>query len=95
MSEKNSQQNEPSKIDNAGQIFLEEVTKPPPKGQSFWRRTGRALLIPALAILTGLLISGLFIIATSEDVYAAFGRSIGAGLQVLHHGGQLQPVLCE
>jgi ABC-type uncharacterized transport system permease subunit len=81
MSENNSQPKKPSKIDSAGQIFVEELTKPPPKDQSFWRRTGKALLIPTLAILTGLLISGLFIIVTSEDVYAAFGRSIGAGLQ--------------
>jgi simple sugar transport system permease protein len=81
MSDKNSNQKEPSKIDQAAEIFVEEVTKPPPKNQSFWHRTGKALLIPALAILTGLLISGLFIVVTSEDVYAAFGRSIGAGLQ--------------
>jgi len=81
MSEEKKQQKEPSKIDNASQIFVEELTKPPPKGTSFWRRTGKALLIPTLAILTGLLISGLIIVITSEDVYTAFGRSIGAGLQ--------------
>jgi simple sugar transport system permease protein len=72
---------EPGKLDRAGKIFIEEITKPPPKGQSFWRRAGKALLIPILAIITGLLISGLIIIISSEDVYAAFGRSIGAGLQ--------------
>jgi simple sugar transport system permease protein len=75
------QQKEPGKLDRAGKIFIEEITKPPPKGQSFWRRAGKALLIPILAIITGLLISGLIIIISSEDVYAAFGRSIGAGLQ--------------
>jgi len=79
MSEEKHQKKEPGKIEKAGKIFIEELTAPPPKGQSFWRRTGTALLIPTLAILTGLLISGLFIIITSEDVYAAFGRSIGAG----------------
>jgi simple sugar transport system permease protein len=81
MSENNSQHKEPGKIGRAGQMFVEEVTSPPPTSQSVWRRAGKALLIPALAILTGLLISGLFIIVTSEDVYAAFDRSIGAGLQ--------------
>ncbi|MEA3438902.1 MAG: ABC transporter permease [Chloroflexota bacterium] len=81
MSEEKPQKKEPGKIEKAGKMFIEELTAPPPKGQSFWRRTGKALLIPTLAILTGLLISGLFIIITSEDVYAAFGRSIGAGLQ--------------
>ncbi|MEA3440478.1 MAG: ABC transporter permease [Chloroflexota bacterium] len=81
MSEGKPQQKEPGKLDRAGKIFIEEITKPPPKGQSFWRRAGKALLIPTLAIITGLLISGLIIIISSEDVYAAFSRSIGAGLQ--------------
>jgi simple sugar transport system permease protein len=81
MSDNNSQSKEPSKIDQAAQIFVEEVTKPPSKDQSIWRRMGKAMLIPALAILTGLLISGLFIIITSEDVYTAFGQSIFAGLR--------------
>ena len=81
MSDDTPSKQEPGKLDRAGKIFIEEVTKPPPKGGSFWRRTGKALLIPTLAILTGLLISGLFIIITSENVYEAFGESIGAGLQ--------------
>jgi len=79
MSEEKPRKNEVGKLDRAGKIFIEEVTAPPPKGQSFWHRTGKALLIPTLAILTGLLISGIFIIVTSESVYDAFGRSIGAG----------------
>ena len=81
MSEEKPKQEEPSKIDSAAKIFVEELTKPPPKGQSWWRRVGKVLLIPTLAIVSGLLISGLIIIASSEEVYAAFGRSIGAGLQ--------------
>jgi len=80
MSQDKQQKKEPNKIEKAGQIFLEEVTATPSKEQSWWRRTGQALLIPALAIFTGLLISGLIIIITSEDVYEAFGQSIGAGL---------------
>jgi len=81
MSEDKSQPKEPSKIDKAGKIFIQEVTAPPPKGKSWWRRTGKTLLIPTLAILTGLLLSGLIIILTTEDVYAAFGQSIGEGFK--------------
>lgn len=80
MSEEKPNNKETGTIGRAGKIFLEEVTKPPPKGQSRWRRIGKSLLIPILAIFTGLLISGLFIILTTEEVYAAFGRSIGEGL---------------
>ena len=81
MSEEKPQEKEPGKIDRAAKIFVEELMAPPPKGQSGWRRMWKALLIPILAILTGLLVSGLIIILSSEDVYAAFGRSIGAGFQ--------------
>ena len=40
----------------------------------------RSLLIPALSVLTGLIIGALLIIVTSESVYAAFGNSFGEGL---------------
>ena len=66
MSEDKQQNKEPGKIEKAGRVFLEELNSPPPKEQSRWRRMGQALLIPSLAILTGLLISGLIIIITSE-----------------------------
>jgi general nucleoside transport system permease protein len=45
-----------------------------------WRAIQRTLLIPALAVFTGLLLGAILIILTSESVYAAFGQSIGAGL---------------
>jgi simple sugar transport system permease protein len=38
-------------------------------------------LIPLLAILTGLILGGIIIILTTEDVYAAWGESPGAGLR--------------
>lgn len=62
---------------NAGQIFMEELqatTQPKRRG------VGQSLLIPILAVITGLIIGGIFIILTSESVYAGFGKSIGDGL---------------
>lgn len=47
---------------NAGKIFLEEVSKSP-------------LTVTILAIVTGLLLGGLLVAITTEEVYAAFGES--------------------
>ncbi|MBC8496308.1 MAG: hypothetical protein H8D37_01480, partial [Chloroflexi bacterium] len=49
----------PNKKD-AGRIFLEEVSKSP-------------LTVTILAIFSGLLLGGLLVAVTTEDVYAAFG----------------------
>lgn len=62
-----------------GKIFLEEVTEPA-AGKSGIRRLGQIVLVPILAVITGLLFGAIFIILTSENVYVAFGRSLGAGL---------------
>ncbi|HSB89031.1 MAG TPA: ABC transporter permease [Anaerolineales bacterium] len=64
---------------NAGKILLEELAGGPPE-TSRGRRLRRALLVPVLAVVTGLLLGGLFIILTSEEVYAAFGRGVFTGL---------------
>jgi len=50
---------------NGVQVFVEEVTAGPPKHITGWRRIGRTLLIPVLAILSGLVMGGVFIILTS------------------------------
>ncbi len=61
--------------------MLDELNNPPAVHHaSGWRRTGRVLLVPALAVFTGLVIGAIFIIITSEEVYAGFGQSFGAGL---------------
>ena len=62
---------------NAGQIFMEELraSQQPKRGG-----IGQSLLIPILAVITGLIIGGIFIILTSESVYAGFGKSLGTGL---------------
>ncbi len=67
---------------DAGKILIEELT---PQGRNKKknkeaRRRGQVVLIPLLAVLTGLIVGGIFIILTTEDVYTAFGQSIGAGL---------------
>jgi len=59
MSEKEKEQ--PKKKD-AGKIFLEEISKSP-------------LTVTILAIVTGLLLGGLLVAITTEDVYATFSES--------------------
>ncbi|NMD26819.1 MAG: ABC transporter permease, partial [Chloroflexi bacterium] len=61
-----------------GQAILKEINPPPEEEahkKSFWK----AISIPALAILTGLLIGAVMIAATSNTVWAAFGQSIWKG----------------
>ncbi len=66
---------------DAGQILLQEVTDPtPPKGKAR-RSYGRMVAIPLLAIFSGLVLGAIFIAVTSQEVYAAFGQSFGAGLR--------------
>jgi len=66
---------------DAGKVLLEEVTtggvKTPGKKRSLWR----TLTVPLLAVITGLIFGGIFIILTTPEVYQAFGESIGAGLK--------------
>lgn len=70
-----------AKKPDAGKVFLEELThSPAAQKNAGLRRLGRTLLIPFLAIVTGLICGGLIIIATSETVYQAFGQSFFAGL---------------
>jgi ABC-type uncharacterized transport system permease subunit len=70
----------PEKQD-AGKIFLEEVTAGPPKHLPRWRRTLQSILVPLLAIFLGLVCGGIIIILTSASVWAAFQVSIMAGLK--------------
>ncbi|HSV85275.1 MAG TPA: hypothetical protein VLH85_01785, partial [Levilinea sp.] len=61
------QQEAPKK--NAGEIFLEEVSRiPERRSQSWWRTVA---LIPLLAVFTGLVIGGIFITFTTPAVYEA------------------------
>ncbi|MEM7336529.1 MAG: ABC transporter permease [Chloroflexota bacterium] len=69
----------PEEQKNAGEILLDELTSAP--SGSRWRQLRQTILIPFLAVITGLIVSGIFIVLTTEDVYRAFGESIGAGFQ--------------
>ncbi len=60
-----------------GKILLEELTKKPSR-----KSIGQTILIPFLAVITGLIIGALFIIFTTEDVYAGFQVSLGEGLRI-------------
>jgi simple sugar transport system permease protein len=62
------------------QVFLEEfMAGPRPQGSGL-RRLGQTVLIPLLAVFSGLVLGGIFIILTSEQVYVAFRESVWAGL---------------
>ena len=63
----------------AGKILLEELTGGPPDA-SRGSRLRQVLLVPILAVVTGLLLGGLFIVLTSEEGYAAFGQGSFNGL---------------
>ena len=66
---------------DAGKVFIEEVTAPPAKSGPRWKRMIQSAAIPLLAILTGMILGGIIIILTSETVWAAFQESFLAGLK--------------
>jgi simple sugar transport system permease protein len=65
---------------DAGKVLLEEITHSG-KSKKQKNRAGQAVLIPLLAVFTGLILGGIFIIITSVEVYTAFGQSFGAGIK--------------
>jgi simple sugar transport system permease protein len=65
---------------DAGKVLLEEITHSG-KNKKQKNRAGQAVLIPLLAVFTGLILGGIFIIITSVEVYTAFGQSFGAGIK--------------
>ena len=90
MSEQTPNPNETPPKQTATDVFLEEVTRPSaPKGASRGRRLGQTLLIPALAIFTGLVMGAIFIVLTSPAFYAALQVSIIAGLKEVVLNDQL------
>lgn len=71
---------EPNKIDEAGNVLLQEINEPGDEQYTSKRPLWNVIAIPVLAILTGLIIGAILIVATSTTVYAAFGQSFGVGL---------------
>lgn len=65
---------------DAGKILLEELIAGPPAHLPWWRRAGQAMLVPALAVVSGLILGGIILVITSEDVFAAWGESPGQGI---------------
>ncbi len=61
-----------NKLNHIAEEALAESTKK----KSIWQ----TMLIPALAIITGLILGAVIIISTSEEVYAGFQQSFGSGL---------------
>ncbi len=68
-----SEKQEPKKK-GAGEILLEEINSQPSRGSS-WRKLGRTLAIPVLAIFSGLVLGAVIIALTSESVYTAWAQS--------------------
>lgn len=68
---------------NAGQILLEELTGQGPSAKKGKPSRWSMVLIPLLAVFTGLVIGAIFIVLTSEEVYAGFGSSFGDGMYAI------------
>ncbi|WP_054520795.1 ABC transporter permease [Thermanaerothrix daxensis] len=69
-----------------GKLVLEEINHeaaPPPQPERRKRGIPQSVLIPLLAVLTGLIFGAIFIILTSQEVYNGFGQSFGAGLTAM------------
>jgi simple sugar transport system permease protein len=69
---------------DAAHILIQELMATPaepigPK-RSWWRRAGRVLLVPALAVLSGLILGGVLIALTSQEVWQAFQVSVLQGI---------------
>jgi len=72
----------PSQKQDAGKVLLEELNGGPPNQQlSAWRRIGRTLLVPLLAVISGLILGAILIAFTSENFYSAWSVSPWAALK--------------
>ena len=68
---------------DAGKAILQEVTDGPAPSKGGNQKRRQVLLIPALAVVTGLLIGAIIILLTTEEVYAGFRTSFGAGMSAV------------
>lgn len=76
MTEKDEEKNQ----QDAGQVFLEEIQRTAPEELPWWRRAGRAMLVPALAVFSGLILGGVFVFLTTESLYTGWAQSPFIGL---------------
>ncbi|MEX0787750.1 MAG: ABC transporter permease [Anaerolineales bacterium] len=70
----------PRRKKGAGEIFMEELQGKPAEGAPGKNRLGQIVLVPLLAVFSGLIVGGLIIVLTTPEVYAGFRESIGQGL---------------
>lgn len=70
---------------NAAKIFLEELMGKGPKQDGKSTKIGQGVGVPFLAILTGLILGGIIIIFTTEEVYQAgsFPKAVVIALQTV------------
>lgn len=67
-----------------GKLVLNELNHTPsPQPEKRKRGIPQSVLIPLLAVLTGLIFGAIFIILTSQEVYTGFGQSLGAGFAAM------------
>ena len=78
MSEEPSQKQ--TEKQDVGKSVLNQLTPQVNKKSGKRRSTGQTLLIPALAVFSGLVLGAILIIVTDLQVYAAFKQSFGAGI---------------
>jgi simple sugar transport system permease protein len=80
-----SDQEEPKQ--SAGDVLLEELQRGPSGDLPWWRQALQAMLIPALAVVSGLILGGLIVFLTTEEMYSTFAQSplkgIGQGLRAV------------
>lgn len=68
--------------EDAGKVFLEEVTKGPTRGMTRRQRAMQSMLVPVLAIFTGLVLGAVVIVLTTPAFYEALRVSIWEGIKV-------------
>lgn len=69
--ERERQDHEPS----AGEVLLEELTGGPEVEGPWWIRAWYIARVPLLAVISGLILGGIIIFLTTEEVYSALARS--------------------
>jgi ABC-type uncharacterized transport system permease subunit len=74
-------QDKPKK--GAGDVLLDELRGEirSSEDRPWWRRALDAMLIPALAVISGLILGGVFIFFTTESVYSGWAQSPLIGVQ--------------
>ncbi|HEX9797213.1 MAG TPA: ABC transporter permease [Anaerolineales bacterium] len=64
----------------AGEVLIEELQRGPSGELPWWRQALQAMTIPALAVVSGLILGGVFIFLTTETVYSGWAQSPLVGL---------------